>query len=109
MVEESKGNAFCQILHDGVTLGNKSKYQAFGLQFTNAKFECNHVVALGFKKVRDSTTHTVSALGKHSLKIVQILISSKLCCLLFKMLQQKVWRRPGILQWKRVICMMVTK
>ena len=26
MVQESKGNAFCQIIHDGVTLGNKSKY-----------------------------------------------------------------------------------
>ena len=63
MLAESKGNAFCQILHDGVTLGNKSKYQAFRLQFTNAKCHCNHVVALGFKKVRDSRTGTVSSLG----------------------------------------------
>ena len=68
MVAESKGNAFCQILHDGVTLGNKSKYQAFGLQFTNAKFHCNHVVALGFKKVRNSTTDTVSSLGENLIK-----------------------------------------
>jgi len=49
-------------------LGNKSKYQAFGLQFTDAKFQCNHVVALGFKKVRDSTTDTVSALGETLIK-----------------------------------------
>ena len=48
MVEESKSNAFCQILHDRVTLGNKSKYQAFGLQSTNAKFHCNQIVALRF-------------------------------------------------------------
>ena len=68
MVKESKGNAFCQILHDGVTLGNKSKYQAFGLQFTNAKFHCNHVIALGFKKVRDSKTGTVSSLGETLIK-----------------------------------------
>ena len=25
MVQESKGNVFCQIIHYGVTLGNKSK------------------------------------------------------------------------------------
>ena len=68
MVEESKGNPFTQVLHDGVTLGNRSKYQAFGLQFTNAKFECNHVVALGFKKVRDSRTVTVSELGESLVK-----------------------------------------
>ena len=64
MVQESKGNTFFQIIHDGVTLGNKSRYQAFGIQFTNRKFHCNHVVALGFKKVRNSTTDTVSNLGK---------------------------------------------
>ena len=70
MVAESKGNAFCRILHDGFTLGNKSKYQAFGLQFTNAKFQCNHIVALrGFKKViRDSRTETVSSLGETLIK-----------------------------------------
>ena len=63
MVKESKGNAFCQIMHHSVTLGNKSKYQAFGIQFTNRKFHFNHVVALGFQKVRNSTTDTVSKLG----------------------------------------------
>ena len=34
IVEESRGNQFCQMIHDGITLGNKSKYQSFGLQFT---------------------------------------------------------------------------
>ena len=68
MVQESKGNAFCQIIHDVVTLGNKSKYQAFGIQLTNCKFHCNHVVALGFKKVRNSTTDTVGNLGKELVK-----------------------------------------
>ena len=64
MVQESKGNAFCQIIHDGLTLGNKSKYQASGIQFTNSKFHCNHVVALGFQKVQNITTNKVSNLGK---------------------------------------------
>ena len=68
MVLESKGNAFCQIIHDGVTLSNKSKHQAFGVQFTNRKFHCNHVVALGFQKVKDSTTDTVSNLGQELVK-----------------------------------------
>ena len=52
MVQESKGNDFFQIIHDGVTLGNKPKYQAFGIQFTNHKFHCNQVVALVFQKVQ---------------------------------------------------------
>ena len=64
MVQESKGNEFCQIIHDGVTLGNKNKHQALGIQFTNRKSHCNHVVALGFQKVRNTTTDTVSNLGK---------------------------------------------
>ena len=64
IVQDIKGNAFCQIIHDGVTLGNKSKYQTFGIQFTDRKFHCNHVVALGFQKVRNTTTDTVSNLGK---------------------------------------------
>jgi len=68
MLEESKGNTFCQLIHDGVTLSNKSKYQAFGIQFTNRKFRCNHVVALGFRKVANSTTVTVAELGRELVK-----------------------------------------
>ena len=68
MVQESKGNAFCQIIYDGITLGNKSKYQVFGIQYTNLNFHCNHVVALGFQKVRNSTTDTVSNLRKELVK-----------------------------------------
>ena len=64
MVQESKGNLFGQIINDGVTLGNKSKYQAFGIQFTNRKFHFNHVVALSFQKVQNRTTDAVSNLGK---------------------------------------------
>ena len=63
MVKESKGNAFCQLMRHSVTLGNESKYQVFGIQFTNRKFYCNHVVALGVQKLRSSTTDTVSKLG----------------------------------------------
>ena len=36
--KEAKGNPFTQGFHDGVTLGNKSKYQALALQFTCPKF-----------------------------------------------------------------------
>lgn len=63
MVKDIKGNSFCQLMYDGVTLGNKSKYQAFGIQFTNRKFHYNRVVALGFQKVRNSTNNTVIKLG----------------------------------------------
>eukprot|EP00957_Ditylum_brightwellii_P027817 2103360-Ditylum_brightwellii.AAC.1 len=68
MIEASKGNTFCQITHDRVTLQNKSKYISFGLQFTNNRCLCNHVVALAFKKVKISTTKTVSELGEGIVK-----------------------------------------
>jgi len=64
LVAESKGNKFCQICHDGVTLDNKSKYHVYGLQYTNSKFRCNHVVALAFRKVKESKAKTIAALGK---------------------------------------------
>ena len=38
------------------------------MEFTNRKFHCNHIVALGFQNVRNRTTDTVSNLGKELVK-----------------------------------------
>ena len=42
------------LIHDAVTLANKSKYYSIGIQLIDNCFECNYVVALSFGKV--STT-----------------------------------------------------
>ena len=47
-----------------MTLDNKSKYQAFGMQFTDNCFRCNHVVALSFRKVASSTADDVTTLAR---------------------------------------------
>ena len=60
--KEAKGNPFTQGIHDGVTLGNKSKYQALALQFTCPKFEQNYVVAIAFVKVLQSRSEDVVTL-----------------------------------------------
>lgn len=69
-VEESKGNQFCQLLDDGVTLENKSKYQSFGLQFTDRTFKCNHVVAIAFRRCKDNTGEDSSTLTRTVVKEV---------------------------------------
>ena len=61
-LEEAKGNLFCQFIHDGVTL-NKSKYQAYAMQFTDSKFRCNHVIAMSFRRIKSSTAQVVSELA----------------------------------------------
>ena len=68
MLEESNGNTFFQLIHDRATLSNKSKCQVFGIQLTNSKCRCNHVVALGFRKVKNSTTVTVVELRRELVK-----------------------------------------
>ena len=67
-VAEAKGNAFCQLISDAVTIVDRNKYQAFGLQLTHMQFRCNHVVAIGFKKCTDNTAASVSELSKKVLK-----------------------------------------
>ena len=62
--KEGKGNPFLQFINDGCTLGNKSKYQAFGLQFTDSSFQCNHVVAVAFKRAMSSTSESVAGLAR---------------------------------------------
>ena len=63
-LEDAKGNSFCQFIHDGVTLDNKSKYQAYAMQFTDSKFRCNHVIAMSFRRVKSSTAQVVSDLAR---------------------------------------------
>ena len=48
-VLESSKYPCCQIIHDGVTLGNAGKYQAIGLQFIDPNWIENFVLCLGFK------------------------------------------------------------
>ena len=47
---EAKGNRFCQFIHDGYSLLNKYKCQAFGIQFLDRRFRHNNFVALLFRK-----------------------------------------------------------
>ena len=59
-VEQAFGNTFAQAIHDGGTLTNKKKYQAFGCQFMDPLWDRNFVVALGFVSLPDSSTETVA-------------------------------------------------
>ena len=36
--KEVHQNTFCQFMHDGATLLNKDKHQAFGIQFSDTQF-----------------------------------------------------------------------
>jgi len=62
--KEGKGNPFLQFINDSCTLANKSKYQAFGLQFTDSSFQCNHVVAIAFKRALSSTSESVATMAR---------------------------------------------
>ena len=50
-----------QAIHDGATLENKKKYQAFGVQFIDPRWLCNLVICVGFVLVLNSDDITVSA------------------------------------------------
>ena len=52
-VVAAKGNPFAQGVHDGGTLTSKRKYQAFGIQFVDAKWRRNHVICVGFERCSD--------------------------------------------------------
>ena len=43
-VNQSHGNRFGQLIHDGCTLDNGNKVQSIGLQFVDPKFWTNHVL-----------------------------------------------------------------
>ena len=61
-VEQSKGNAFAQLLHDGGTLKNHKKYQAFGMQLIDPSWKANLVICFGFPHTTSSKDKDVSAL-----------------------------------------------
>ena len=44
-VNQSHGNKFVQLIHDGCTLDNGDKVQSIGLQFVDPKFRTNHIYA----------------------------------------------------------------
>jgi hypothetical protein len=53
--EEALGNAFGQFIHDGGTLKNGKKYQAFALQLIDPQFLANLTVCFAFPRVTSST------------------------------------------------------
>ena len=57
---ETKGNRHAQATHDGVTLKDKRKYQALGLNFS--LMYRNWTIALGFVKCADGTSKGVASL-----------------------------------------------
>jgi hypothetical protein len=57
---ETKGNRHAQATHDGVTLTDKRKYQALGLNYS---FMCrNWTAAIGFQRCSDGTNMGVAEL-----------------------------------------------
>ena len=49
--EKANENIFCQLTHDGDTLLNKDKHQAFGMHFAENNFCYNDMIALSFRKL----------------------------------------------------------
>ena len=68
--QDRKGNHFTQFIHDSCTLDNKSKYQVFSLQLMHKTWQCNHVVAILFKKVLSSTGDHVTNLAREQVQRV---------------------------------------
>ena len=67
-MEKAGGNAFGQILHDGGTLDNHIKHQAFGLQFVDPRWNQNFVICLGLTPLKDGTAPAVADLLRRELK-----------------------------------------
>ena len=50
--EQALGNGrWAQLLHDGGTLDNHQKYQAFGMQMIDPEWRQNHVICVGFPQL----------------------------------------------------------
>ena len=60
--EEENENSFCQFTHDGAALRNKDKHQAFGIQFTDAKFRHNNLIELSFRRPLSHKAYKVAEL-----------------------------------------------
>ena len=59
--KESFGNAFAQAIHDGVTLENKEKCNALGIQFVSPKLDMNLVLAVAFSSATGGTMEEIAA------------------------------------------------
>ena len=59
--EEANQNCFCQFVHDGTTLMNKEKYQAFAMQFADNKFQHNNAIEFYF---RTPSSHKADKVAK---------------------------------------------
>lgn len=60
----AKGNCFAQCIHDGGTLANKKKFQAFGIQFVDRLWRANFVICVGFVRCHDSSSQAVARMFK---------------------------------------------
>eukprot|EP00966_Prymnesium_polylepis_P175418 4059513-Prymnesium_polylepis.1 len=65
---QAQGNAFAQFLHDGGTLKNHKKYQAFGIQFVDPDWEHNWVICFGFPRSSRNKDEQVAELAKAEFK-----------------------------------------
>jgi hypothetical protein len=61
-IEQGYGNPFVQSIHDGVTLDNHKKNQAFGLQMVDPNWLCNLVICVGFHRSTNGTNIGVAKL-----------------------------------------------
>jgi hypothetical protein len=63
-VKQSHGVAFAQLIHDGVMVANKSKYQSLVIQFIDPKWLANLVICFGFEQCSDETASSIKKLIK---------------------------------------------
>ena len=61
-IKKRATSCFCQFVHDGSTLFNKDKYQAFGMKFTDTQFRHNDAIILSFRKPLTRKTDKVAQL-----------------------------------------------
>ena len=59
-------NTFFQFVHDSVTLLNKDKYQAFGMQFTDMESRHNNVVYFSLRQTLTYKADKVAELSQES-------------------------------------------
>lgn len=64
-IKQSPGAAFGQLIHDGVMLANKSKYQSLGIQFIDPKWLANLVICFGFEQCSDGMARSIKKLIKN--------------------------------------------
>ena len=64
--EEANENCFCQFAHDGATLLNKDKHQAFVMQFSDNKLLHNNAITLLFRKPVSHESNKVAELAEES-------------------------------------------